>query len=48
MTLEEASKEKDRLENDLRFYENRLEKLKCLITPQATQFDKIMVEDANV
>lgn len=44
MTLEEASKEKDRLENDLRFYENRLEKLKCLVTPQATKYDKIMVD----
>ena len=30
MTLEDASKEKERLENDLNFYQNRLEKIKSL------------------
>ena len=44
MTLEDASKERERLENDLVFYQSRLEKLKCLVTPQATKFDKIMVD----
>ena len=44
MTLEDASKEKERLENDLIFYENRLEKLKSLVLPQATKFDKVMVD----
>ena len=44
MTLEDASKERERLENDLIFYQSRLEKLKCLVTPQATKFDKIMVD----
>lgn len=44
MTLEDASKEKERLENDLLFYENRLEKIKTLVQPKATQFDKILVD----
>lgn len=44
MTLEEASREKERLENDLTFYENRLERIKSLVTPQATKFDKILVD----
>lgn len=44
MTLEDASRERERLENDLLFYENRLEKIKSLVTPQATQFDKILVD----
>ena len=44
MTLEDASKEKEKLENDLRFYENRLEKIRSLVEPQATQFDKILVD----
>ena len=44
MTLEDASKEKERLENDLIFYENRLEKIRSLVTPQATKFDKILVD----
>lgn len=44
MTLEDASKERERLENDLRFYENRLETIKSLVEPQATQFDKILVD----
>ena len=44
MTLEDASKERERLENDLIFYQSRLEKLKCLVLPQATKYDKIMVD----
>lgn len=44
MTLEDASKEKERLENDLLFYKNRLEKIKALVEPKATQFDKILVD----
>lgn len=44
MTLEDASKERERLENDLRYYENRLDTLKGLILPQATQFDKVLVD----
>ena len=44
MTLEDASKERERLENDLIYYQNRLEKLKSLVTPQAVKFDKIIVD----
>lgn len=44
MTLEDASKEKERLENDLIYYENRLEQIKSLVTPQAVKFDKIIVD----
>ena len=44
MTLEDASKERERLENDLRFYENRLETIRSLVEPQATQFDKVLVD----
>lgn len=44
MTLEDASKEKERLENDLAYYENRLEQIKSLVTPQAVKFDKIIVD----
>lgn len=44
MTLEDASKEKERLENDLVYYENRLEQIKSLVTPQAVKFDKIIVD----
>ena len=44
MTLEDASKERERLENDLIFYQSRLEKLKCMVMPQATKYDKIMVD----
>ena len=44
MTLGDASKERERLENDLIYYQNRLEKLKNLVTPQAVKFDKIIVD----
>lgn len=44
MTLEDASKEKDRLENDLVYYQNRLEEIRGLVIPQATKYDKVMVD----
>lgn len=44
MTLEDASKEKERLENDLIYYQNRLEEIKGLVAPQAVKFDKILVD----
>lgn len=44
MNLETIYKELEKLENDLEYYENRLESLKSLVLPQATQFDKIMVD----
>lgn len=44
MTLEDASREREKLENDLKFYENRLETIKSLVEPKATQFDKILVD----
>lgn len=44
MTLEDASKERERLENDLTFYQNRLDEIKSLVIPQATKYDKIMVD----
>lgn len=44
MTLEDASKELERLENDLFYYEGRLEELKSLVMPQATKYDKVLVD----
>ena len=44
MTLETIYKELEKLENDLEYYENRLESLKSLVLPQATNFDKIIVD----
>ena len=44
MNLEEIYKEIEHLENDLNYYESRLESLKSLVTPQATKFDKILVD----
>lgn len=44
MTLEDASKEKERLQNDLIYYQNRLEEIKSLVIPQATKYDKVMVD----
>ena len=44
MTLEEIYNQLEALNNNLEFYERRLEKLKSLVMPQATQFDKIMVD----
>jgi len=48
MTLETIYKELEKLENDLEFYENRLLALKSLVTPQATKFDKIVVDGGKV
>lgn len=44
MTLESVSKELERLENDLIYYENRLEEIKSLVRPQAVNPDKIIVD----
>ena len=44
MTLEDASRELERLENDLMYYEGRLAELKSLVMPQATKYDKILVD----
>ena len=44
MTLESVSKELERLENDLVYYENRLEEIKSLVRPQAVNPDKIIVD----
>lgn len=44
MTLESVSKELERLENDLVYYENRLEEIKSLVRPQAINPDKIIVD----
>lgn len=34
----------EELENNLEYYENRLEEIKSLVTPQAVKFDKIIVD----
>lgn len=44
MSLEEIYKELEKLENDLTYYENRLESLKSMVLPQATKFDKVLVD----
>lgn len=44
MNLEKIYNEIEKLENDLNYYENRLESLKSLVTPQATKFDKVVVD----
>ena len=44
MTLESIYKDLEKLYNDLEYYENRLESLRTLVLPRATQFDKIMVD----
>lgn len=44
MTLEDIYKELEKLENNLEFYENRLEVLRTMVSPKATQFDKILVD----
>lgn len=44
MNLEEIYNKIEELENNLEYYENQLETLKSLITPQATKYDKIMVD----
>lgn len=44
MNLEQVYNQLEELKNNLEFYESRLEKLKGLVSPQATQFDKILVD----
>ena len=44
MNLEEIYNQLEELENNLEYYQNRLEEIKSLVRPQATQFDKIMVD----
>ena len=44
MNLEDVYNQLEELQNKLEYYENRLEEIKSLVTPQATQFDKIMVD----
>lgn len=44
MSLEEIYNQLEELENNLEFYENRLEQIKSIVIPQATKFDKIMVD----
>ena len=47
MTLEDIYNQLEELENNLEYYENRLEQLRSLITPQATKYDKVMVDGGN-
>lgn len=44
MSLEEIYNKIEELENNLEYYENRLEEIKSLVLPNATQFDKIIVD----
>lgn len=44
MNLEDVYNQLEELQNNLEYNENRLETLKSLVTPQATQFDKILVD----
>ena len=44
MLLEEIYNELEALQNNLEYYENRLEQLRSLVEPQATVYDKIMVD----
>ena len=44
MNLEVVYNQLEELQNNLEFYENRLEELKSLVNPQATKFDKILVD----
>lgn len=44
MNLEDIYNQLEELSNNLEYYENRLETLRALVIPQATQFDKIMVD----
>lgn len=44
INLEDVYNQLEELENNLEYYENRLEQLRSLVTPQATQFDKILVD----
>lgn len=44
LTLEDASRELEKLENDLLYYKGRLAELRSLVMPQATKYDKILVD----
>ena len=44
MSLEEIYNQLEELENNLEFYQNRLEKIRCLVMPQATKYDKVLVD----
>lgn len=44
LTLEDASRELEKLDNDLLYYEGRLAELRSLVLPQATKYDKILVD----
>lgn len=44
MNLEEIYNELEKLNNDLYYYESRLETIKSLVRPQAVKFDKILVD----
>lgn len=44
MSLEEIYKKLEELENNLEFYQNRLEQIKSIVLPKATQYDKVMVD----
>lgn len=44
MTLEDIYNQLERLENNLEFYQNRLEQIRTLVLPRATQFDKVLVD----
>lgn len=44
MTLHEIYNNLEYYENQLEYYENRLEEIKSLVTPQATKYDKLMVD----
>lgn len=44
MTLESVSRELERLENDLTYYENRLEEIKSLVRPQSINPDVEVVD----
>ena len=44
INLEDVYNQLEELENNLEYYENRLEQLRTLVMPNATQFDKILVD----
>ena len=44
MSLEEIYNKIEELQNNLEYYVNRLEEIKSLVTPQSTQYDKVLVD----
>ena len=44
MILEDIYNQLEELKNNLEYYQNRLEEIKSLVMPQATKFDKIIVD----